>query len=83
MPENDNDVKASTKQVNHNRRHNWPHVAVVGGMAVGLGAAIVTGLKKSTTAHVVSALCFVGTAMLHLFMHHRQFSSRLKTDFFN
>jgi hypothetical protein len=74
---NDNDL--STNNVNPLRKHNWPHVAIVGCMVVSLGTAVVTGLKKSTTAHIVSSLCFVGTAMLHLFIHKRQLSHKVKT----
>lgn len=77
MSGNESDLNLSTS--NHHRKHNWLHVAIVGGMAVSLGTAVVTGVKKSTTAHVVSALCFVATAMLHLFMHQRQLSYRVKT----
>ena len=76
---NENDLNLSTNKVNHHRKHNWPHVAIVRCMAGSFGTAVVTGLKKSTMAHVVSSLCFVGTAMLHLFMHKRQLSYRVKT----
>jgi uncharacterized membrane protein YphA (DoxX/SURF4 family) len=78
MPGDENDLKLSTNKINHHRKNNWLHVAIVGGMAASLGTAVVTGVKKSTTAHVVSALCFVATAMLHLFMHQRQLSYRVK-----
>ncbi len=79
MSGNENDLNLSTNKVNHHRKHNWPHVAIVGCMAVSLGTAVVTGLKKSTVAHVVSSLCFLGTAMLHLFIHKRQLSHKVKT----
>jgi xanthosine utilization system XapX-like protein len=79
----ENDIIPSEREVNHHRKPNWPHVAVVGCMAVSLGATVVTGLKKSTPAHVVSSLCFVGSAMLHLFMHHRQLLHRVKNGFAN
>ncbi len=79
MSENENDLNMSNNKVNHHNHHNWPHVAIVGGMAVSLGTAVVTGLKKSTMAHIASSLCFVGAAMLHLFMHKRQLSYRVQT----
>ena len=79
MSGNENDLNLSTNMINHHRKHNRLHVAIVGGMAVSLGTAVVTGVKKWPMAHVVSALCFVGTAMLHLFMHQRQLSYRVKT----
>ena len=79
MSGNENDLNLSNNKINHHRKHTWLHVATAGGMAVSLGTAAVTGLKKSTTAHVVSALCFVATAMLHFFMHQRQLSHRVKT----
>ena len=78
MSDNPNDSNSATGKVSH-RKHNCPHVAIVGCMASSLGATIITGLKKSTKAHVVSSLCFGGTAMLHFFMHHRQLSHRMKT----
>ena len=67
------------KKANYHRKPKRSHVAIVGCMAVSLGAAVVSGLKKSTTVHVVSALCFVGSATVHLFMHHRQLSNKVKT----
>lgn len=79
MSGNENDLKLSANKINHHRKYNWPHVAIVGCMAMSLGAAIVTGLKKSTAAHVVSTLCFVGAAMLHLFMHKRQLPYKFNT----
>ena len=79
MSGNENDLNLSTNRINQPQKHNWLHMAIVGGMAVSLGTAVVTGVKKSTTAHVVSALCFVATALLHLFMHQRQLSHRVKT----
>ena len=78
MSENENDLNISNNKVNHYKNHNWPHVVIVGCMAMSLGAAVVTGLKKSTVAHVFSSLCFVGAAMLHLFKHQKQLSHRLK-----
>lgn len=63
---NANDLNFSTNRTAHNRKHTWLHVAIVGGMAVSLGSAVVTGVKKSTTAHIVSALCFMGMVILHL-----------------
>ena len=75
----ENDTNALEKKANHHRKSNGSHVAIVGCMAVSLGTAVVTGLKKSSTAHVVSVLCFVGSAMLHLSMHHRQLSHKMKT----
>ena len=81
MSGNENDLNLSINKINHHRIHNWAHVAIVAGMAVSLGTAVVTGLKKSTVAHVVSSLGFLGTAMLHLFMHKGQLSSRMKTEF--
>ena len=79
MSGNENDLNLSTNKIKHHRKHNWLHVAIVGGMAVSLGTAVVTGVKESTMAHVVSVLCFVGTAMLHLFMHWWQLWYRVKT----
>ena len=76
MSENKDD--SPTNNVHHRRKRHWPHVAIVGCMAASLGTAIVAGVKKSTTAHVVSGLCFVGMAMVHLFMHQRQLSYRVK-----
>jgi Zn-dependent alcohol dehydrogenase len=64
--------------VHYHKKRNWPHVAIVGCMALSLGTAIVAAAKKSTTTHVVSGLCFVGMAMVHLFMHQRQLSHRVK-----
>ena len=83
MSEIENDINPSEQKVKHLKKSNWPHVAIVGCMAVSLGSAVVTGLKKSTRAHVVSSLCFLGTAMLHLFMHHRQLLHKAKTGFTN
>ena len=79
----ENDINRSEQKANHRRISNWSHVAIMGCMAVSLGTTIVTGLKKSTRAHVVSSLCFVGTAMLHLFMHQRQLLHKVKTGFTN
>ena len=67
------------KKPNNHKKPNGSHVAIVGCMAVSLVAAVVSGFKKSTTIHVVSAFCFVGSAMLHVFMHHRQLLKKLKT----
>ena len=80
MSVTENDTNTLEKKANHPRKPNRSHVAILGCMAVSLGATVVTGLKKSTTAHVVSALCFVGSAMLHLSMHHRQLSHKVKTE---
>ena len=74
-----NNTNPLEEKNSHHRKSNRSHVAIVGCMAVSLGTAMVTGLKKSTTAHVVSALCFVGSAMLHLSMHRRQLSHKVKT----
>ena len=79
MSENENDPKLSNNKVNHYKNHNRPHVAIVGCMAMSLGTAVVTGLKKSTIAHVASSLCFVGAALFHLFMHKGQLSNRVQT----
>ena len=76
----ENDTNPLEKNIIHHKKPNGSHVAVVGCMAVSLGAAVVSGFKKSTTLHVVSALCFVGSALLHLFMHHRQLSYKVKTS---
>ena len=73
------DTNPLEKKTNYHRKPNGSHVAIVGCMAVSLGTAVVAGFKKSTTVHVVSALCFVGSAMLHLYMHHRQLSHKVKT----
>ena len=80
MAGNQNDLNLSTKNVSNRRRNNLPHVFIVGGMAAGLGTAIVTGFRKSTKAHVVSSLSFVGLAMLHLCMHYKQLSYKIKTE---
>jgi len=79
MAGNQNDSNLSTKNVSNRRRNNLPHVFIVGGMAASLGTAIVTGFRKSTKAHVVSSLSFVGFALLHLFMHYNQLSYKMKT----
>ena len=79
MAGNQNDLNSSTKKFNNRRRYNLPHVVIAGGMAAGLGTAIVTGFRKSTKAHAVSSLCFVGFVMLHFFMHYRKLSYRMKT----
>ena len=75
----ENDTDPLERKVNHHRKPYGSHVAIVGWMAASLGATVVSGFTKSTTVHVVSALCFVGSAMLHLFMHHRQLSKKAKT----
>jgi len=46
MSENENDLNMPNNKINHHKNHNWPHVAIVGSMAVSLGTAVVTGLKK-------------------------------------
>jgi len=74
----ENDPNPVEKGVNHHRKYTWSHVAIVGCMATSLGAAVVSGVKKSTTVHVISALCFIGSAALHLFMHQRQLSYKVK-----
>ena len=79
----ENDTNPLEKNMIHHKKPNGSHVAIVGCMAVSLGSAVVTGLKKSTRAHIVSSICFVGTAILHLFMHHRQLSNKMKTGFPN
>ena len=74
-----NNTNPLEKKNHHRRKQNKFHVAIVGCMAVSLGTAVVTGLSKLTTAHVVSASFFVGSAMLHLSKHHRQLSHKVKT----
>jgi hypothetical protein len=66
------------KRVKQRQMKNLPHVAIVGGMILSLGTAIVTGLRKSSIPHVVSSFCFVGLALTHLFIHQRQLSSIIK-----
>jgi hypothetical protein len=66
------------KRISGQQRRHLPHLVIVGGMALSLGTTIVTGFKKSGVVHVVSAFCFVGLAMSHLFMHRRQLSHRVK-----
>lgn len=77
----ENDLSPSKQKVIRLKKSNWPHVAIVGCMAVSLGTTVVTGLKKSTRTHVVSSICFVGTAVLHLFMHQRQLLHKVKNGF--
>ena len=55
----ENDTNPIEKKVNHHKKLNGSHVAIVGCMAVSLGTAVVAGFKKSTTVHVVSALNFM------------------------
>jgi hypothetical protein len=66
------------KPINNQQMKHLSHVAIVGGMALSLGTAIVAGLKKSGALHVVSAFCFAGLALTHLFMHRRQLSFRIE-----
>lgn len=76
----ENDTNQLENKVNHRRKHNLPHVAIVGGMILSLGTAIVTGLRKSSIPHVVSSFCFVGLALTHLFIHQRQLSCIIRKD---
>ena len=79
MSEIENDINPLEKKATHHKKPNRSHVTIVGCMAVSLGAAVISGFKKWTTVHVGSALCFVGSAMLHLYIHHRQLSYKVKT----
>ena len=77
ISENETPVPAD-KWARQNHVQNWPHVAIVGGMIISLGTAIITGLKKAKGPHAIASLSFVGFALTHFFMHQKQLSNRVK-----
>jgi len=72
------DLDTSALEINHRKNQDWPHAPILGGMLVSLGVAALTGFKKARILHIASSLCFVGLTMSHFFIHHRQFSYRMK-----